>query len=114
MKKAQYNGHAADVWALGVILFILTTGKLPFYAAFEGDLNRKIQSGRFQYPNDMIEKDGSSYNPSQSLKNLTRKLLEPNASVRITCEQILKEPWFLENQNRMPKIMRTDVSENSD
>lgn len=42
VKKAAYNGHAADVWALGVLLFILTTGKLPFYAAFEGDLYRKI------------------------------------------------------------------------
>ena len=86
VKKAAYNGHAADVWALGVLLFILTTGKLPFYAAFESDLYRKIQSGRYQFPNDMIEKDGSSYNPSQSLKNLIRKILEPNANLRITCE----------------------------
>lgn len=42
VKKQSYSGHGADVWALGVILFILTTGKLPFYAAFEGDLHRKI------------------------------------------------------------------------
>lgn len=96
VKKGSYNGQAADVWALGVILFILTTGKLPFYAAFEADLFRKIQTGRYQYPNDMIEKDGSSYTPSQSLKNLIRKILEPNPALRITCQQILKEPWLQE------------------
>jgi serine/threonine protein kinase len=41
-KKKDYNGQAADVWALGVILFILLTGKLPFFGEFEGDLFRKI------------------------------------------------------------------------
>ena len=41
-RKKDYNGHAADVWALGVILFILLTGKLPFFGEFEQDLYRKI------------------------------------------------------------------------
>jgi serine/threonine protein kinase len=41
-KKKDYNGQAADVWALGVILFILLTGKLPFFGEFEQDLYRKI------------------------------------------------------------------------
>ena len=42
-KKNSYSGQAADVWALGVILFILATGKPPFYGEFEGDLFRRIQ-----------------------------------------------------------------------
>jgi serine/threonine protein kinase len=42
VKKKDYNGQAADVWALGVILFIILTGKLPFFGEFEGDLFRKI------------------------------------------------------------------------
>ena len=112
VRKQSYSGQAADVWALGVILFILTTGKLPFYGAFEGDLYRKIQSGRYQYPIDMLEKDGSIYTPTSSLKNLIRKILEPNASLRISCEQILKEPWLNEPQNKM--TTSADRSEDSD
>jgi serine/threonine protein kinase len=46
-KKNHYNGHAADNWALGVILFIMVTGRLPYFAAFEADLFRKIQNAKF-------------------------------------------------------------------
>ena len=42
VKKKEYNGQAADVWALGVILFILMIGKLPFFAEFEAELFKKI------------------------------------------------------------------------
>lgn len=41
-RKAPYSPFAADVWALGVILYIIYVGKLPFFAEFEGDLFRKI------------------------------------------------------------------------
>ena len=42
VQKRDYLGGAVDIWALGVILFILITGKQPFYGGFEKDLTRKI------------------------------------------------------------------------
>lgn len=56
-KKHQYFGQAADIWALGVILYIIVIGKLPFFAEFEGDLWRKIQVGKFTFP-DEVDDDG--------------------------------------------------------
>ena len=46
VKKQPYSGPAADIWAAGVILFIILVGKLPFFGEFEADLYRKIQSGK--------------------------------------------------------------------
>lgn len=46
-KKAPYSGPMADIWAAGVILYIIIVGKLPFFGEFEADLYRKIQSGKF-------------------------------------------------------------------
>lgn len=41
-RKVPYSAMAADVWAAGVILYIMYVGKFPFFGEFEADLNRKI------------------------------------------------------------------------
>jgi serine/threonine protein kinase len=47
-RKTPYSPYAADIWAAGVCLYIMYVGKLPFFGEFEGDLFRKIQSGKFK------------------------------------------------------------------
>lgn len=42
VSKRDYYGKPADMWAFGVVMFALLTGKMPFTANFEEDLNRKI------------------------------------------------------------------------
>lgn len=45
VSSREYSGPAADVWACGVILFLMLTGELPFKSSLEKELFRKIQKG---------------------------------------------------------------------
>lgn len=45
--KKEYNGNGADVWALGVVMYVILTGFLPFKSPDEKGLYRKIQKGTF-------------------------------------------------------------------
>ena len=42
VSKKEYSGQAADIWAIGVVLYVLLTGMLPFRADDEKNLFRKI------------------------------------------------------------------------
>ena len=54
VKKVPYSGKAADIWAAGVILYIIFVGKLPYFGEFEADLFRKIQNGKYSpIPSDL-------------------------------------------------------------
>jgi serine/threonine protein kinase len=72
-RKREYNGQAADVWALGVILFILLTGKLPFFGDFEQDLYRKIQAAKYTYP-QTSPNDKDPLSLSQECRNVVRRI----------------------------------------
>jgi len=77
VRKTPYNPFAADVWACGVILYIIYVGKLPFFGEFEADLFRKIQCGKFtQLPNDL--------GGDEKVKALFRRMFDTNPATRIT------------------------------
>ena len=97
VKKKPYYGHCSDVWAIGVMFYMLVTGKAPFMAQFEDDLVRKITSAKYTYPTDFKQIAAKRSAPiSDECKALIRKIFEPHAKLRITAKKMLKDPWFSE------------------
>jgi len=53
--KKEHLGQPADIWALGVMPFIMITGNDPFFGEFEDDLYRRISLGKYSFGNSEDE-----------------------------------------------------------
>ena len=86
---ARYDGSQADIWSLGVILYALLTGKLPFDDSHIPRLLAKVKAGKFVLPNVL----------SDDVKDLISKMLVVDPEKRITLEEVIVHPWFLGDDN---------------
>ena len=84
VSRKEYLGPPADVWALGVLLFVLLSGSHPFRGASDRELHRSILKGEFVVPAGL----------SRGAADLISKLLRANPQTRPTCEDILQDHWL--------------------
>lgn len=94
VSKNGYNGYKNDIYSLGIILFNLLTGKMPF-------LNYSEYKKKIENLNLFLDKESKSINIdfSPSFRALFTKLISKFENDRLTIEQILKSPWLEEINN---------------
>ncbi|XP_022910872.1 maternal embryonic leucine zipper kinase-like [Onthophagus taurus] len=80
----QYLGESVDVWAMGVLLYALLAGYLPFDDTNIDSLYKKILSGKYEEPVFM----------SQESRKFIRQMLQVDPKKRITVKEILTHPWI--------------------
>ncbi|XP_037915898.1 serine/threonine-protein kinase SIK2-like isoform X2 [Hermetia illucens] len=81
----KYTGPEIDVWSLGVVLYVLVCGALPFDGSTLQSLRDRVLSGRFRIPFFM----------SSDCENLIRKMLVLDPTRRYTIDQIKRHRWML-------------------
>lgn len=82
-------GTQADMWSLGVIVYILLGGYPPFIEQNQRELFRKIRKGQYQFHEEYWGQ------VSKGAKDLIRSLLVTNPSERKTADQIVSaDQWI--------------------
>ncbi|RLV63853.1 hypothetical protein DV515_00017846, partial [Chloebia gouldiae] len=84
LKGKKYDGPEVDVWSLGVILYTLVSGSLPFDGQNLKELRERVLRGKYRIPFYM----------STDCENLLKKFLILNPTKRGTLEQIMKDRWM--------------------
>lgn len=94
LDEVEY-GAPVDMWSVGVVIFVLLAGYLPFDAEEEDKLFALIRSGRPAY--NLYPSLWKTV--SDSAKDLISKLFQPDPKRRLTASQALKHPWLQTQAN---------------
>ena len=84
---------ASDIWSIGVIMYIMVTGKQPFWGKNKDEVLNKVKNGRYDIKSLYYSKC------SNSVKDLIKKMLVTEPEKRMTVEACLEHSWFKQFEN---------------
>lgn len=90
----RYDGTKSDWWSLGVVLFAMVAGYLPFEDANTAALYDKILNARYTFPTWL----------SPACKDLISRMLNTNPRSRYTAADIRKHPWYTQVSTVPPAV----------
>ncbi|XP_062411123.1 calcium/calmodulin-dependent protein kinase type II subunit beta isoform X16 [Sardina pilchardus] len=104
LRKEAY-GKPVDIWACGVILYILLVGYPPFWDEDQHKLYQQIKAGAYDFPSP----EWDTVTPEA--KNLINQMLTINPTKRISAQEALKHPWVCQRSTVASMMHRQETVE---
>ncbi|KAF8428383.1 kinase-like domain-containing protein [Tirmania nivea] len=92
-REHRYN-QAVDMWSIGVVIFVLLTGKPPFEAKNQDEVYERIMTGNFGV--EVLRKAGIQ---NQKCIDFLSRLIEVNPELRIREQDALRHPWLAQGES---------------
>lgn len=107
IKKLPYD-CSVDIWALGVLSFIMLSGKPPFKGKSKEEIFAQITTKNISYSGDIWK------STSKEAKNFCKKMLIRDAKQRAEAEVLLQDEWIQKNvdQKEISEDVLLDISHN--
>ncbi|XP_023202081.1 calcium/calmodulin-dependent protein kinase type II delta chain isoform X3 [Xiphophorus maculatus] len=104
LRKDPYS-KPVDMWACGVILYILLVGYPPFWDEDQHRLYQQIKAGAYDFPSPEWD------TVTAEAKDLINKMLTINPAKRVTAADALKHPWICQRSTVASMVHRQETVE---
>ena len=107
IKKLPYDA-SVDIWAVGVLCYIMLSGRPPFKGKTKDDVFVEITSKNINYASDIWKTN------SKEAKQFVKRLLMRDPKQRATADELLQDPWILKNldQKEIKEEFLLDITHN--
>ena len=100
--KGEFSGQKADVWSLGVCLYAMVCGMVPFKGRGLNELKDAILSSRLKFPEDEVSL-------SREVKHLIKQMLRKEPAKRATLSKVLHHPWLSDCPKQMAIFSNSEL-----
>ncbi|KAH6588113.1 hypothetical protein BASA50_007042 [Batrachochytrium salamandrivorans] len=95
LSACKYVGPEVDIWSMGVIMYVLVCGRVPFDDSSLPALHAKIKAGRVEYPSFL----------SEECIHMLSQMLTLDPSKRATIQTLQTHPWITKDGDIMAKTL---------